>query len=240
LLGKDNENQILLGNIARKLAHIHSLRVPIERNPNLIFQLMRKYLEEGYKNFPFEELLSKFKCNTLLGTNFIKEIEWIEKCVKDCKSPVVFTHNDFRQSNILIEQQFDDKLTFIDYEYSGYTFRAMDFGIFFTEFNRTSLLFSEFPEEQKVIHFLEQYRRESIQIFGTNFSDDKQNSLESLLMETKVSYIFQVLYMVLFCIKAGDEIGLELSKQSLLVIIMSEFFLFKFFEALTIEIVFKI
>jgi thiamine kinase-like enzyme len=196
LLGKDNENQILLGNIARKLAHIHSLRVPIERNPNLIFELMRKYLQEGYKKFPFEELLPKFKCNTLLGTNLIQEIEWIEKCVKDSKSPVVFTHNDFRQSNI--EEEFDSKLTFIDYEYSGYTFRAMDFGIFFTEFNRTSLLFQEFPEEEKVINFLEEYHRESIEIFGKNFSDDKRNSLKSLLIETKVSYIFQVLYMVLF------------------------------------------
>ncbi len=126
----------------------------------------------------------------------IQEIEWIEKCVKDSKSPVVFTHNDFRQSNI--EEEFDSKLTFIDYEYSGYTFRAMDFGIFFTEFNRTSLLFQEFPEEEKVINFLEEYHRESIEIFGKNFSDDKRNSLKSLLIETKVSYIFQVLYMVLF------------------------------------------
>ncbi len=187
---------------------------------------MRKYLKEGYKNFPFEELLRKFKCNTLLGTNFIQEIEWIEKCVRDCKSPVVFTHNDFRQSNILIEEEFDNKLTFIDYEYSGYTFRAMDFGIFFAEFNRTSLLFTEFPEEEKVKNFLEEYRRESIEIFGKNFSDDKQNCLESLLIETKVSYIFQVLYMVLFCIKSGDEIGLGLNKETLLVIIMCELFIY--------------
>jgi choline/ethanolamine kinase len=53
-------------------------------------------------------------------------------------SPVVFSHNDLQEGNILIRPEYetpDDKLVLIDFEYCSYNYRGFDLANHFCEWS---------------------------------------------------------------------------------------------------------
>jgi len=131
----------LVNEIARKLAKLHSINVPIKKNNYWIFDNMDQFYREAFEKFPIESMINSYQLMELMSTNLLKEIEWIKKAIETTKSPIVFCHNDFRGSNILIKesQSNNDKVLFCDFEYSSYGFRGFDFGSLFSDWGRTSL-----------------------------------------------------------------------------------------------------
>lgn len=113
--------------IARKLANVHSLNVPINKEPTWLFSTMYEWLEkvrtlnvdqlrekdrmlhggkkasskkqqqQAVKN-PFNYEAAKF----IIEFDYEREIEWLKEFLKQCDSPVVFAHNDLQEGNILI------------------------------------------------------------------------------------------------------------------------------------------
>ena len=113
--------------IARKLANVHSLNVPINKEPTWLFSTMYEWLEKvrtlnvdqlrekdkmlvqsGKKpskkqqppvvKNPFNYEAAKF----IIEFDYEREIEWLKEFLKQCDSPVVFAHNDLQEGNILI------------------------------------------------------------------------------------------------------------------------------------------
>lgn len=113
--------------IARKLANVHSLNVPINKEPTWLFSTMYEWLEKvrtlnvdelrekdraiqsskkatGKKQQqpivknPFNYEAAKF----IIEFDYEREIEWLKEFLKQCDSPVVFAHNDLQEGNILI------------------------------------------------------------------------------------------------------------------------------------------
>jgi ethanolamine kinase len=60
----------------------------------------------------------------------VKEVDLLEKTLRGCTSPIVFTHNDLLLANIVID---DGKVSFIDYEYGDYNYHECDIANHFDE-----------------------------------------------------------------------------------------------------------
>jgi thiamine kinase-like enzyme len=136
----------LVNEIARKLAKLHSLNVPIKKNNYWIYDNFDRFYRESFEKFPIESMINSYKLMELMSTNLMREIEWIKKAIKTTKSPIVFCHNHFRGSNILIKQSEsnNERILFCDFEYSSYGFRGIDFGSLFANWGRINVKHSGF------------------------------------------------------------------------------------------------
>ncbi|CAG0915631.1 unnamed protein product [Notodromas monacha] len=170
------------GRIAQQLAKMHTLQLPLSKEPNWIWETMRKWAL-----IIATDITPSSKCPACPafpkqdpGANqdffqFIKridldaEITWLKAALLSVDSPVVFGHNDLQEGNILIERGEDAKisrLAFIDFEYCSYNYRGFDLANHFCEwmynykvdhppyFSNTP---ANYPSVQSQLHFLRNY-----------------------------------------------------------------------------------
>lgn len=119
--------------IIETFAKMH--KIEVERKEACMWERMRNFLDnspdDGMREDPAKA--ARFKeCGIMSKPELAKEIDDMEAALKDCKSPVVFCHNDLLLGNIILGD--DDKVTFIDYEYGEANYLAFDVGNHFTEF----------------------------------------------------------------------------------------------------------
>jgi choline/ethanolamine kinase len=130
----------LVNELSRKLARVHAMDVPIKKTGNWVFETFDSFYEIAYQKFPINQLIEECNCETLKKHDLKKEIQWLKNCVKETNSPIVFCHNDFRGSNIMVTDPNNnnigdkkDRITLCDFEYSSYGYRGYDFGCIFSE-----------------------------------------------------------------------------------------------------------
>ncbi|XP_045457917.1 choline/ethanolamine kinase [Melitaea cinxia] len=136
LLTKELSEPALSMKIAEKMAAIHSMDVPLSKEPNWLWKTMGKWLktvkEERLstnntgKNDEEQHIIKQLK-----SVDFEKEIEWLKKFLTTVESPVVFCHNDMQEGNILlledeIQSTSDDEYTFEDSKKSQYVLTQFD------------------------------------------------------------------------------------------------------------------
>ncbi|XP_052758111.1 choline/ethanolamine kinase isoform X2 [Galleria mellonella] len=107
LLSKELSDPAISMKIAEKMAAIHSMDVPLSKEPNWLWKTMAKWLktvrEERLsstnhgKNEQEQQVIKKLK-----SVDYEKEIEWLKKFIATIDSPVVFCHNDMQKGNILL------------------------------------------------------------------------------------------------------------------------------------------
>lgn len=93
--------------IATKMAEIHSLDIPVSKEPDWLWSTMNRWLQSVEtilsnvleKNERLVEIEKQFK-----KMNYHHEIEWLKKEVDQNNFPVVFSHNDLQEGNILLQQ----------------------------------------------------------------------------------------------------------------------------------------
>ena len=104
-------NQISL-RIAEKMSEIHSLDIPVSKEPDWLFLTLNRWLNN------VETIMNDVKNNNnnddendpkdlpkkLSKIDFRKESEWLRKVIESEDCPVVFCHNDMQEGNILFRQ----------------------------------------------------------------------------------------------------------------------------------------
>uniref|UniRef100_A0A0N5AXC2 Choline/ethanolamine kinase n=1 Tax=Syphacia muris TaxID=451379 RepID=A0A0N5AXC2_9BILA len=197
--------------IGQLLARIHSLDVPIIKNPGIV-DLAQSYLKKLKKlNRRMKHKLvgnmvqaSLDTCPAEVNPELLEnELQIMRRCLEKSNSPVVFSHNDLQELNILLRDQFildhngnlnttndENPFVLIDFEYSGYNYRGFDFGNFLCEhmlnysYNQppyyTILPQNEPTEEHKNLFanaYLDEIEKASIELSGatvTNGSSQQQ------------------------------------------------------------------
>lgn len=112
LLTKELADPAISMKIAEKMAAIHSMAVPLSKDPDWLWKTCYKWLKtvkeerlsgsvQG-KNEDEEKIIQQMK-----SVDFDKELEWLKKYLATVDSPVVFCHNDMQEGNILL---FDDSV----------------------------------------------------------------------------------------------------------------------------------
>ena len=141
---------------AKAIAGHHKLSPPIKKVP-ILFITLRKWIS----NVPLEYIEPEKKAYDI---NIIKkELVFMEENLKN-RSDVVFCHNDLLLKNFI---KNDKSVELIDYEYSGYSYRAFDLANHFNEWCGFELVWENFPSEDTQRRFLKEYLKE--------FYDNKKN-----------------------------------------------------------------
>jgi len=171
--------------IARKMARIHRLSVPISKDNVWLADALKNYAREIDEVRTRGEGAAAADSNVpavaakLLAFDYEAEIEWMFKFLSRVHSPVVFCHNDVQGGNILLRHeaaasdevngsvdQLEDRVIPIDYEYCAYNYRAFDLANHFSEwmydyshgdypFYKRTSRF--FPSKERQIEFFHSY-----------------------------------------------------------------------------------
>ncbi|KAL1231071.1 Choline kinase [Trichinella spiralis] len=124
--------------IAAKMAQFHALSVPLSKEPTYLFDALKRWMRQLKNNADrFPEFLVRFD-NQVISLNeerLLQEINLIRDFTDNCKSPVVFCHNDIQEGNILLPNECSSHkgIMFIDFEYSSYNYRGFDLANHFCE-----------------------------------------------------------------------------------------------------------
>nr|CAD7266024.1 unnamed protein product [Timema shepardi] len=131
--------------IAEKMAHIHSMTVPIIKEPHWFWDTINRWKERAEATLNSDEPLgpaTKDIIKKIKVHNFTIEIDWLRKHLTTVDSPVCFCHNDLQEGNILLceEKKYSTKQTMstaqlvvIDFEYCAYNYRGFDVANHFLE-----------------------------------------------------------------------------------------------------------
>ncbi|KAK7794301.1 hypothetical protein R5R35_007685 [Gryllus longicercus] len=147
LLTKELSDSKLSRLIAEKMAQIHLMNVPINKEPHWLWDTMERWMNTINTFMGKDQIPSEFQsmCKKLLFYELKEELSWLKQFLIAVKSPVVFCHNDVQEGNILLRNgdnndsseqisQSDDQLAesehqlvVIDFEYCAYNYRGFDF-----------------------------------------------------------------------------------------------------------------
>ena len=164
-------------------------------------QIRNSYLEGTVR----KEMESR-NYSTLLERNIIDEMFWMERVVKELDSPLVFSHNDFNKKNILVKDSKQLEILLIDFDWSAYNYRGVDFGQYFSSWGQfeTDLGSGEFPTDHQMSVFIEAYIKEMCKIFGDSFAEQEINSMKRLIKEAKVFALMAFMKDIMYCIWQTD------------------------------------
>lgn len=220
--------------IAEKLARVHRLQVPINKEPTSLGDTMQRWLQHIRTEVDVSSAApeDRPKLRKLLAVSFEKEYEWVMKMIPKVNSPVIFSHNDLQEGNILVCEDAplkDDRLIFIDYEYCSYNYRGFDLANHFCEWcydyaNPDPPQFyvdlQAFPSRDQQLTFirpyLRSYQRENLHNANgnngngggsVNSTRTEEIVLKEVFFFTAVSHLFWCLWAVVNGASAQIEFG---------------------------------
>lgn len=94
--------------VAEKMAKIHSLSIPVSKEPDWLWITMERWLQN------YEEVLSNYTTKNsheldimeaVRKIDFRSELAWLKSTIENQDFPVVFCHNDLQEGNILLKEQ---------------------------------------------------------------------------------------------------------------------------------------
>ncbi|KRT83855.1 phosphotransferase, partial [Oryctes borbonicus] len=196
--------------IARKMAAIHGMEVPLHKEPGWLWDTIDRWLKTCEKKLRGD--LPDF-VKDLADLNLREEAAWLRKRLEQEQCPVVFCHNDMQEGNILIRQDLNDnnnddstKIVLIDFEYCSYNYRSYDLANHFIEWTYNYTVeshpcYSDIPEDypsvEQRLHFIQAYLDE----MGSD--DDPQRLLQEVKVFTMATHFFWGLWSI---VNAGTSI----------------------------------
>ena len=152
---KPDELKKLHRAIGSEMRNIHRVEMPLRKDKSCILEIM---------NNDFEKIQ-----NTLLKQKLKPLYENAKKVMETTPQKLVFCHNDIHHGNFIVGDS--GKVTFIDFEFSGYNFPAFDIANYFNEImfeyspdisDGFKIDESKYPDKREQIEFLEAYLRTDI------------------------------------------------------------------------------
>lgn len=94
--------------IAEKMAKIHSLNIPVSKEPDWLWITMERWIihfEEVLRNFATKSKHELEILDSVRKIDFRTELAWLKSTISQQEFPVVFCHNDLQEGNILLREQ---------------------------------------------------------------------------------------------------------------------------------------
>lgn len=89
------------------MADIHSLNIPVCKEPEWLWKTMKRWLissEEVLATFQSADANEMQFAQTMRAFNFRDELAWLKQTIEAEAFPVVFSHNDLQEGNILFKE----------------------------------------------------------------------------------------------------------------------------------------
>ncbi|XP_054157051.1 choline/ethanolamine kinase-like [Oppia nitens] len=221
---EEQKNDKLVEELFRKIAQIHAMNVPLKKKHwllNEIDTISRHVLNCT----PYRQLICEHNCETLKTYDIKDEIRWLNQTVQQCGSPMTFTHNDLLSANVMVLEDNNndnsgDQLLICDYEYASYSYRGLDLSSIIGEWGRLWNDFKtahNFVDDSTIKQLLNYYIDENIKIFGKEYTENANNSMDQLIKEVKVFALVYKMFMTLIFFKGDDNKDKVETKPTLLV-----------------------
>ncbi|CAG2166656.1 unnamed protein product [Oppiella nova] len=205
--------------LAQKLAKFHSLQMPVPKDSthysttNIFEKWFDQKLRDSYRTGIIRKHITAQNLEIFSKLDFIEEVEWYQRTVTELRSPIVFSHNDFNRRNILIQESDNNNSTdnpdiyLIDFDWSNYNYRGVDFGQYFSRWGQTDTEFGsgDFPADTQMYDFIEAYIQEMTKIYGKSYAQNEINSRERLIKESKVLALLAYIKDILYCMDSTDS-----------------------------------
>uniref|UniRef100_F1L5S0 Choline/ethanolamine kinase n=1 Tax=Ascaris suum TaxID=6253 RepID=F1L5S0_ASCSU len=94
--------------IARRLARVHQLDVPIWKEPDYLCDALNRWLMQlmqtpsGSQSFDIPSCYSDCAPASITCADIAEELDFLRRCISKSKSVVTFCHNDLQEGNILL------------------------------------------------------------------------------------------------------------------------------------------
>ena len=206
LSNDDCKNSELMSVVAQKFGKMHSLQMPLNKNPKDFVSIIRenfeKYLEPYNQIIREKQILegSSEELNQtielVLTYDWMKLIDWFEKKFRTIKSRIVFSHGDTNRGNFMVRphKTGDEKIIFLDFEMSGYNHRGCDIGHHFKNRQIDVNKFIEeggnifdstipYPTEEERRFFIREYLKVAITSYDP--VDESIDNEDHLLLEAE-------------------------------------------------------
>ncbi|XP_071493243.1 choline/ethanolamine kinase-like isoform X2 [Diadema antillarum] len=199
--------------IANKLACFHQLQLPLCKVPRWLDQMLDKWFNKAM-SVSFEDDARQQLLKEILSHDLEMEKRFVKKLISETKSPVVFSHNDCQEGNILLVNEDNSNkknLILIDYEYSSYNYREFDIANHFCEWAQNyckeeppyfELKSEDFPTRGQQLTFIKAYLAASqkMGMYQPSCHGDTAEEEEAILREVKrfspVSHFLWVLWSI--------------------------------------------
>ncbi|XP_012233337.1 choline/ethanolamine kinase isoform X2 [Linepithema humile] len=205
LLTKELADPTLSLLIAEKMGQIHTMQIPISKEPTWIWDTMNNWLNtttdilENIEEVDSRQLenVSAIKCIDLEH-----EIKWFSTLVMQQKHPVTFCHNDMQEGNILLRQSTrKPELVLIDFEYCSYNYRGFDIANHFAEwqYDYTAAEYPFFherlaagPSKEQKLNFIRAY----LKTLGKEGSVEEERIMQEVRVFSLGSHLFWGLWSI--------------------------------------------
>lgn len=231
-------------NIAIQLAKLHSIEVPISKDPTWLWSSMERWLKSGqeflHANAQTISGVDKSVIEKLQKINYEDELKFLKDVIKKMSPGVVFAHNDVQEGNLLLRSSdsSDKGVTMIDFEYCSYNYRGFDIANHFCEwmyeYKLTVYPFftansDRYPSQEQQLHFIRSYLDASEEVAKTN-----NNALNSstkgignetkLLQEVLVFKLISHLFWSLWSIVQGHITSIPFGYMDYALVRMNDYF----------------
>ncbi|KAL0281631.1 UNVERIFIED_CONTAM: hypothetical protein PYX00_002557 [Menopon gallinae] len=195
--------------IADAVAQIHSMQVPISKEPRWLWDTIERWLRDMENHMRAGEISPNKLAliEDIINRDLKQELRWLRNYLSSVHSPVVFCHNDLQEGNILMKENVSDNtnhLTVIDFEYCAYNYRGFDLANHFCESmydykNENFPYFwarpENYPSPEKQERFVRRYLSS---LEGGNCSDEEvKKVLGEIRAYTLASHMFWGIWSVI-------------------------------------------
>ncbi|RKP07936.1 choline/ethanolamine kinase [Thamnocephalis sphaerospora] len=139
---------------AEKLARWHRVRVPGAFESRL-FPTLWRWMNEVPETYQVEKTQALYAAKVDLPA-LKEELKQLQACLEKLNSPVVFGHCDLLSANLIYDEN-KDEVSFIDYEYGGYSHRGFDIGNHFAEYAGFECNYDRYPDKAHQYEWLRHY-----------------------------------------------------------------------------------
>ncbi|OTF72615.1 Choline/ethanolamine kinase-like protein, partial [Euroglyphus maynei] len=119
-------------------------------------------------------------------------MDWFESFMRKYSDqcPMVFNHNDFRSTNIMVLKD-SEEILFCDFEYCSYGFRGYDFVTFLMEWDKDIFQLDDInlPSDDVIEKFIQLYIEGCDQI-DPGYSARAENSCQKIMNDVKIQWLY--------------------------------------------------
>lgn len=206
----DDARTEFLQELASKLAKFHSLEVPIAKNDTIeqvkgIQEWMTKAADNvENKEGDIYKRLVRYGAVDILNGNFREQVQFVIGKILVSNQPIVFSHCDFNHTNILMVKnkpnEEKEQVCFIDFDFSGYHFRGMDIGKFFSNCDQDHIFSGgDVIGDDKMLQFIRYYIEENDRLQKNQYSKQSYNDPIVIMKEAKLFVLMGYLIDITFC-----------------------------------------
>ncbi|KAL3685860.1 hypothetical protein R1sor_003882 [Riccia sorocarpa] len=177
--------------IAKELRRLHETEAPFPKEPQLWADISR-FMEKA-STLSFEDPKKNEIYQSIPFSELQEEIDELKRSSKSLEAPIVFAHNDLLSGNVMYNEE-EDKMYFIDFEYSTYNYRGYDIANHFNEYAGFECDYNLYPSKDAQYHFFRHY------LSSLNSEKVSEAELEKLYIETNVYALGSHLYWGIWAI----------------------------------------